>query len=582
MRFILICLLMVLGQASFAKSMNLQEFKRLDLDSQVRILKAYKDFVTTYQKKAPELAAISSPLSLSLIPEAFAASEFSCFYAGWPSKSVVVTRSGKKKELCNNPAANNPNYAAAQSANGCRSSELACNPALFGQGLCVDISTRQKKNLAFSQCEQKFKSQGKDLAAVAREISEGSFGTEADEVFQLVSEVCSSGFQSATGMCRNLENRVAEIQKLKPESSVAEVETSESTSEPDPAATSSIEKAKALVKKAVESVKDAGKQVVEKVSPKPKPTHESIHVSHNGQKIEASDQKAAILEAVKNTEKLTDTVAHVHTADCEDDHDHINTPEPAPESPKAPTGPFQRVFCEKPVAQVQSKTREELDRILKENNVEIVSEISNEQYLWDFVAELQRFPATLRRELASAGGKIHIFDDSVSSKKGVTADPSWSRGAKIEGKEGRSWDTLPGSGGWVGTTLNSAVPTRIAVNKLTPGPGSNHGCTSLFLHEHGHMLGNRYGPGFGLHNQPEFKALLQDPNWGPVMGKLCANNYCNQNNEADREEAFAELFAYYHTCEKSRQSLEEHFPAAAEYMRRLTTLRSRRPAGAPL
>ena len=136
-----------------------------------------------------------------LIAEAMAAGDFSCFYAGWPSKSVTVTRGGKKKELCNNPANQNPNYQNAERVNQCKSSEMACNPALFGTGLCVDISTRSKKNLAFSQCEQQFSSAGKSLANVAEEISSGKIAAEADEMFRLVSDVCGSGFQSSTGMC---------------------------------------------------------------------------------------------------------------------------------------------------------------------------------------------------------------------------------------------------------------------------------------------------------------------------------------------------------------------------------------------
>lgn len=541
--------------------MNLQDFKSLDQASQVKILKAYKKFMTEYQKSSPELANSKIEINFSFINEAIAAEDFNCFYAGWPSKSVTVTRGGKKKELCNNPVSNNPNYKNAEAANSCKSSELACNPALFGSGLCVDISTQKKKNLAFSQCEQKFSSQGKSLENVAQEISDGKIAAEADEMFRLVSDVCTSGFQSSTGMCRNLQDRVAEITKIRPEKSA-------------PVAEAPVEKEVPAQVKA---------EVKNPSVPKIPTKHEAVHVTSQGKPVQHADEKYAIIRAIKESEKLSDTVAHVHTPDCEDDHDHINSPEKAPEKTpkKKPSGEFQRVYCEKPVAQVQNKTREELDRILKENNVKIVSEISNEQYLWDFVGELQRFPASLRRELATAGGEIHIFDDSNSSLKGVTADPSWNRGIAIEGKEGRRWDSLPGSGGWVGTKLNSAVPTRIAINKLNPGPGSNHGCTSLFLHEHGHMLGNRFGPNYGLHNQTEFRALLQDPNWTKVMTKLCANNYCSQNNEADREEAFAELFAYYHTCEESKQSLEEHFPAAAEYMRNLTTLRGRRPAGAP-
>jgi len=559
MRILFILMLMTFGSSLKARVLNLQDFKSLDQASQVQILKAYKEFIVEYQKNSPELASSQYTFNLSFISEAIAAGEFSCFYAGWPSKSVTVTRSGKKKELCNNPANNNPNYKNAQSTNGCKSSELACNPALFGTGLCVDISTRQKKNLAFSQCEQKFASKGKSLENVAQEIASGAIAAEADEMFRLVSDVCSSGFQSSTGMCRNLEKRVASIKQLKPEPAPAEVV---------PEVTPQIEI-----------------PVVQPVAETPKedetPTqHENVHVTAAGQTVSEEEEKNAIIQVVEDSAKLNETVAHVHTPDCEDDHDHINTPSPVVPEVK-PSQDFQRIYCEKPVPQVSNRTRAELDRILKENNVEIVSEISNEQYLWDFVGELQRFPASLRRELASAGGKIHIFVDSMTSKKGVTADPSWDRDVKVEGKEGRSWDSLPGSGGWVGTRLNAPVPTRIAINKLTAGATSNHGCTSLFLHEHGHMLGNRFGPGYGLHNQPEFRQLYQDPNWNKVMTKLCANNYCSQDNEADREEAFAELFSYYHTCAESKESLETHFPAAAEYMRRLTTLRSRRPAGAP-
>ena len=95
-------------------------------------------------------------------------------------------------------------------------------------------------------------------------------------------------------------------------------------------------------------------------------------------------RKKAIIDAVKSTDKLTDTVAHVHTADCEDEHDHLTVSDKKPQSKKALPkigGPnFNRIYCDQPVASVTPRTRAELDKILKEYNVTITSEISNEQF----------------------------------------------------------------------------------------------------------------------------------------------------------------------------------------------------------
>jgi hypothetical protein len=140
-----------------------------------------------------------------LLALAYAEENYNCFYAGWPSKTVA---SGSR-QLCSNPVRHNPHYL--QSSTACSENQLKCQPLLFGDGLCAEAATSTQKNLAYSQCEEKFRSQNRTLKDVIDEMSGPENGQMFNELFALVDEVCYSGIQASKPMCRNLKNRVALI-----------------------------------------------------------------------------------------------------------------------------------------------------------------------------------------------------------------------------------------------------------------------------------------------------------------------------------------------------------------------------------
>lgn len=536
MRISLILFLALFASSLMAKPMNVQEFQKLSLEQQVEVLIEYKKFVSEF--KEFELEDKVSLFSFDLFTKAWASGNFSCFYAGWPSETRKVTST---RTVCTNPANVNSHYKKVSQDNKCKGTEMACNPVLFGTGLCVSTATQTLRNRAFAQCEQKFVSEGRSLSEVAQAIASGTQGAEAEEMFALVNNVCSKGFQSSTAMCRNLEKRVAQIQEAIPETPVA----------PKTAERPQADKAKSATAKAAEA------------DTKEKMKNEVI-VSSGGKAVESDEERKALITAVQGAEEIQDAVQHTHGPECEESH---GARQPAQSKPKPPVpDSMKKVRCEKPQPRSQDRSPQELERILRENNVKITTApISDVNLVWDFVAQMELFPESLRRELASAGAKIHIFEDN-EQYSGVTADPSWRSKSLVEAKDGRRWASIPGSGGFVPNGY-AAVPTRIVLNKLHKG----HGATHLFLHEHAHTLNTRFGANKPLHSSSEFKALKQNPNWREFMKNLCVKDYCAN----DDEEAFAELFAYYHGCDASRQHLEKHLPEVAEYFRNLTTLNGR-------
>lgn len=110
-------------------------------------VKTLKKLMVDIEKKKPyELTETETKLlkNFSLIEVAYAESDspYNCFYGGWPSV--------KKGESCQSPVETNSSY----DKNACKSSELQCQPLLFGKGHCVQASD---KNNLFANCEKKFK-----------------------------------------------------------------------------------------------------------------------------------------------------------------------------------------------------------------------------------------------------------------------------------------------------------------------------------------------------------------------------------------------------------------------------------------
>lgn len=181
----------------------MKEYGELSLDQQIKVIVAYKEFLQETSLNT-ELDQFSS-FRFSFFQEAIASGEFDCFYAGWPSRSTKV--GGKK--LCSSPMKSNPEYRAR--ASSCGSNSLLCQPSIFGKGICVSIATPQLRNSAFSQCESKFKSSGKTLADVAKELNTPESLAELEELVGVSERICREGFQKA--LCNRLREKILAVKK---------------------------------------------------------------------------------------------------------------------------------------------------------------------------------------------------------------------------------------------------------------------------------------------------------------------------------------------------------------------------------
>ena len=190
----LLVLSVLVTSTTFA--MSHKEFVKLKRDQREEVIKVYKDFVLEYSKKIDVSAAPNNTFP-EFIANAYAA-EANCLYGGWPSNRV--------NGLCSLPRTS-----PAFQRESCGQGQMPCQPLLFGRGVCVPNVTREQKRSAFANCGNKFQAMGRTLADVVEYISDPEVSQDADELFRLVDEICRTGAQSTTPMCRNLKRRVDEI-----------------------------------------------------------------------------------------------------------------------------------------------------------------------------------------------------------------------------------------------------------------------------------------------------------------------------------------------------------------------------------
>lgn len=182
---------LLLSRASYADGGKL--WKKIDTEKKEKLLDAYIEFYEEYSaQQIEELAQLKPENIFELISSAYASSDMNCIYAGWPSKRV----SG----LCSTPIRYNPGYQAGE----CKSSELQCQPMLFGRGFCVPTNTRSQRSLAFNNCTEKFAQSGRTPRDVINEIEKSGKQDELFEVMSFAEKTCKSGAQASTGMCRKL------------------------------------------------------------------------------------------------------------------------------------------------------------------------------------------------------------------------------------------------------------------------------------------------------------------------------------------------------------------------------------------
>lgn len=210
--------------------------------------------------------------------------------------------------------------------------------------------------------------------------------------------------------------------------------------------------------------------------------------------------------------------------------------------------------CPMPNQNESSLTRSELQERMGRELV-IKTPGMNPLFLEQFLFEYEKFPLSLRNEMSREGGTIHLIQG-----KGVMDDVTWP--SDIYTKDGREWDKVPGAGGSIYSYPKN--PTRIVVNNLY----HRHGSVNLVLHEHAHTLDHLYSEK-DISMSKTWTKLIQDEQNQNVMRGICGY-YCL----TDVRESFAELFAYYHACEETKQHMEQVLPSIAEFMAGLTNVKA--------
>ena len=185
------------------KRFNSIDWNELTIHQKTQIIQDYKDFLFNFESsKSVKLSNEKYSLFNRYIKNlfnAYASVGYDCLYGGWPSNRNT-------EGLCKWPQENNTKYN--DYKNICSESQLLCNPMLFGDNICIDFSTLKKRKLAYSQCESKFKKEGRDLDQVVNNIKEKDF----NDLTKVIDDICNNpavGTQHVTPMCTALKTKMS-------------------------------------------------------------------------------------------------------------------------------------------------------------------------------------------------------------------------------------------------------------------------------------------------------------------------------------------------------------------------------------
>lgn len=199
MKLLALIMLALVSQLAEAYS-GRSTWKRTDDKGKAELIRIYQQYFAEASQAEPMDEWQEKRTSfLRLIPEAWAADgAMDCIYAGWPSR-----RNGS----CSSPSRANPDY----QQGDCKTSEMQCQPMLFGKGLCVSVASAEARSSAFSQCNKKFQAAGRDATYVVAEMK--SEGKEAQllSLLDFADKVCRDGAQKGTGMCKRLQEQVSKV-----------------------------------------------------------------------------------------------------------------------------------------------------------------------------------------------------------------------------------------------------------------------------------------------------------------------------------------------------------------------------------
>lgn len=262
----------------------------------------------------------------------------------------------------------------------------------------------------------------------------------------------------------------------------------------------------------------------------------------------------------------------------------------------------KRVSCPKADVMVVNSYRsvEDFKDFLEANRILLKGRPADAYDLEKFQYEYNKFPESLREEMLENYSTLHLI-----TGHGVTDDQTWDS-RDVTTFDGRPWSEVPGAGGAPYMTVNQKEsyerelgyirdmqkycshprvncdkdwtnekpktvikdhPTRIVVNNLY----TRHGSVNLFLHEQAHSLDSLYSSG-GVSKSLEWKNLVVSSEAQEYMKVVCTSiDYCLKNDN----EAFAELFAYYHACDGTREHMERNAPNVASYFQNLTRIKEK-------
>ena len=269
-----------------------------------------------------------------------------------------------------------------------------------------------------------------------------------------------------------------------------------------------------------------------------------------------------------------------------------------------------RAFCDNQKEVVyQNLDMSEYQSLLDENKIKMVSDGITSKELDEFFFEYNKFPLDLRTEMINNFATIHLIKGHS-----VMEDPTWDANNTTT-FDNRTWSEIVGAGGMPYANLeplryfnkmveycnsprvNCATkpvlpdinkPARIVVNRIYNEVDeemtakmksfnnqtyykNTSGSVSVILHEHAHTLDNLYAYK-GVSASQEWIDLTHTAEAREYMSVVCKDKgYCLNNDN----EAFAELFAYYHACQKSNSHMERNAPALAAFFHGLREIKSR-------
>lgn len=230
---------------------------------------------------------------------------------------------------------------------------------------------------------------------------------------------------------------------------------------------------------------------------------------------------------------------------------------------------------------------------LIDNNIKIVTTTYDLKNLQEFLFEYNKVPERHRKEMLKAGASIHLIHG-----KSVMDDPTWDP-SLMKTFDQRDWSTVSGAGGSPSAKKESKnfiksmnkycsyalhidndkcskdwtreepkeYPARMVINQMYPqGDVSFHGSINMVLHEYAHGMDGIYKSN-GVSKANNWTRLYNTPAIRSYMEIACKSaKYCLDN----KNEAFAELFAYYHSCDQTRDHMERNAPVMAKYFEKLS------------